>query len=108
MSAVRVRHPAFCRERGRAERAEQIGLVTRVVKAEELERESMALAQKLAAGPTFSIGMTKVQIYNEWTMSLPAAIEAEAQAQALCMLTDNFDEGYKAFKERRAPQFHGK
>ncbi|MCZ6492381.1 MAG: enoyl-CoA hydratase family protein [Acidobacteria bacterium] len=92
----------------RAERAEQIGLVTRVVKAEELERESMALAQKLAAGPTFSIGMTKVQIYNEWTMSLPAAIEAEAQAQALCMLTDNFDEGYKAFKERRAPQFHGK
>ncbi len=108
MSAVRVRHPAFCRERGRAERAEQIGLVTRVVKAEELEQESMALAQKLAAGPTFSIGMTNVQIYNEWTMALPAAIEAEAQAQALCMLTDNFDEGYKAFQERRAPQFHRK
>ena len=92
----------------RAERAEQIGLVNRVVKAADLEQESMALAQKLAAGPTFAMGMTKVQIYNEWTMALPAAIEAEAQAQALCMLTDDFDEGYRAFKERRTPQFHGK
>ena len=92
----------------RTERAEQIGLDNRVVKAAELEQESLALAQKLATGPTFAMGMTKVQIYNEWTMALPAAIEAEAQAQALCMLTDDFDEGYRAFKERRTPQFHGK
>ncbi len=91
-----------------AERAEQIGLVNRVVKAEELQSEALMLAQNLAAGPTFALGMTKVQIYNEWTMALPAAIEAEAQIQALCMLTDDFDEGYRAFKERRTPQFHGK
>ena len=56
----------------------------------------------------FSHIFDKAQIYNEWTMALPAAIEAEAQAQALCMLTDDFDEGYRAFKERRTPQFHGK
>jgi enoyl-CoA hydratase/carnithine racemase len=90
-----------------AERAEQIGLVNRVVKASELEQESLALARKLAAGPTFAMGMTKVQVYNEWTMALPAAIEAEAQAQALCMLTEEFEEGYRAFKEKRPPKFHG-
>jgi enoyl-CoA hydratase/carnithine racemase len=91
-----------------AERAEQIGLVHRVVKPEELESESLALARKLAAGPTFALGMTKVQVWNEWNMSLPAAIEAEAQAQALCMLTDDFEEGYRAFKEKRSPVFHGR
>lgn len=91
-----------------AERAEQIGLVNRVVKAEELEKEALALAQKLAAGPTFALGMTKVQLYSEWTMALPAAIEAEAQAQALCMLTQDFSEGYRAFKEKRPPKFHGR
>lgn len=90
-----------------AEKAEQIGLVNRVVKASELETESLALARKLASGPAFAMGMTKVQIYNEWTMALPAAIEAEAQAQALCMLTEEFEEGYRAFKEKRAPQFRG-
>ena len=89
----------------KADRAEQIGLVNRVVKAEDLEGEAMALAQKLAAGPIFSMGMTKVMVYNEWTMALPAAIEAEAQAQAICMLTEEFEEGYRAFKEKRPPQF---
>ena len=89
-----------------AERAEQIGLVNRVVKAEELENEALSLARNLAAGPTFAMGMTKVQVFNEWNMSLPAAIEAEAQAQALCMLTEEFEEGYRAFKEKRPPKFH--
>jgi len=89
-----------------SERAEQIGLVNRVVKAGELERESLALARKLATGPSFAMGMTKVQVYNEWNMSLQAAIESEAQAQAICMLTEEFEEGYRAFKQKRAPQFH--
>ena len=90
-----------------AERAEQIGLVNKVVKREDLEKEAMDLATKLAAGPTFAMGMTKVQVYNEWTMALPAAIEAEAQAQTICMLTDEFAEGYRAFKEKRPPNFEG-
>ena len=91
-----------------AERALQIGLVYKVVPAEELETESLALARKLADGPTFALGMTKVQVFNEWTMDLRAAIEAEAQAQTICMLTEDFEEGYRAFKEKRAPQFHKK
>jgi len=92
----------------KADRAEQIGLVHKVVPPDQLHSEAMALARKLADGPTFAIGMTKVQIYAEWNLSFPAAVEAEAQAQALCMLTDDFTEGYNAFKERRQPQFHGK
>ncbi len=88
-----------------AEKAEQIGLVSRVVKPEALQQEALALAQKLAAGPIFAMAMTKVMVYNEWTMAMQAAIEAEAQAQAICMLTPEFEEGYRAFKERRPPQF---
>jgi len=91
-----------------AERALEIGLVHRVVKRENLESEAMALAQSLADGPTFAIGMTKALIYNEWNMSLQSAIEAEAEAQAICMLTEDFEEGYRAFKEKRLPQFHKK
>jgi len=91
-----------------AERALEIGLVNRVVKRENLESEAMALAQSLADGPTFAIGMTKALIYNEWNMSLQSAIEAEAEAQAICMLTEDFEEGYRAFKEKRLPQFHKK
>jgi len=89
-----------------AEQALQIGLVNRVVKSAELQSEAMTLAQRLAEGPTFAIGMTKTLLYNEWSMSLPAAIEAEAEAQAICMLTEDFEEGYRAFKEKRAPRFH--
>lgn len=91
-----------------AEKALEIGLVNRVVKKEDLDREATALAQTLADGPTFAIGMTKTLLYNEWNMSLPAAIEAEAEAQAICMLTEDFEEGYRAFQEKRAPQFHRK
>ena len=91
-----------------AEKALEMGLVNRVVKKEDLEREATALAQTLADGPTFAIGMTKTLIYNEWNMPLPAAIEAEAEAQAICMLTEDFEEGYRAFKEKRPPQFHKK
>ena len=91
-----------------AEQALQIGLVNRVVKAADLEQEAMSLARTLADGPTFAIGMTKTLVYNEWNMSLPAAIEAEAEAQAICMLTEDFEEGYRAFKEKRPPVFHRK
>jgi enoyl-CoA hydratase/carnithine racemase len=75
--------------------------------AETLEAEAMALAARLAAGPTFAHGMTKVQLAQEWTMGLEQAIEAEAQAQAICMQTRDFERAYKAFVAKEKPVFEG-
>ena len=75
--------------------------------ADTLEAEAMALAARLAAGPTFAHGMTKVQLAQEWTMGLEQAIEAEAQAQAICMQTRDFERAYKAFVAKEKPVFQG-
>ncbi|MBC7676965.1 MAG: enoyl-CoA hydratase family protein [Rhodoferax sp.] len=75
--------------------------------AEKIEAEAMALAARLAAGPTFAHGMTKVQLAQEWTMGLEQAIEAEAQAQAICMQTRDFERAYKAFVAKEKPVFQG-
>ena len=75
--------------------------------ADALEAEAMALAQRLAAGPTFAHSMTKVQLAQEWTMGLEQAIEAEAQAQAICMQTRDFERAYKAFVAKEKPVFQG-
>ena len=75
--------------------------------AETLEAEAMALAARLAEGPTFAHGMTKVQLAQEWTMGLEQAIEAEAQAQAICMQTRDFERAYKAFVAKEKPVFQG-
>ena len=75
--------------------------------ADTLEAEATALAARLAAGPTFAHGMTKVQLAQEWTMGLEQAIEAEAQAQAICMQTRDFERAYKAFVAKEKPVFQG-
>ena len=75
--------------------------------ADVLETEAMTLAARLAAGPTFAHGMTKVQLAQEWTMGLEQAIEAEAQAQAICMQTRDFERAYKAFVAKEKPVFQG-
>ena len=75
--------------------------------ADALEAEAMALAARLAAGPTFAHGMTKVQLAQEWTMGLEQAIEAEAQAQAICMQTRDFERAYKALVAKEKPVFEG-
>ena len=72
-----------------------------------LERESMALATRLAAGPTFAHGITKTQLNQEWSMGLEQAIEAEAQAQAICMQTKDFERAFKAFSAKSKPVFEG-
>jgi enoyl-CoA hydratase/carnithine racemase len=74
---------------------------------EALEAEAMALARRLAAGPTFAHGITKTQINQEWNMGLDQAIEAEAQAQAICMQTRDFERAYHAFVAKEKPQFQG-
>ena len=65
------------------------------------------LAHELASGPTFAHGMTKTMLHQEWAMTLDQAIEAEAQAQAICMQTQDFTRAYEAFAAKQKPVFKG-
>ena len=85
-----------------AEEAFRIGLVNKVVPPEALMSESLALAARLAAGPTFALGMTKTLLNQELDADFAAAIEAEAQGQAICMQTPSFRAAYESFKARRS------
>ncbi|MDP1565302.1 MAG: enoyl-CoA hydratase family protein [Polaromonas sp.] len=73
----------------------------------ELLGKAQALAADLAAGPTFAHGMTKTMLHQEWAMTLDQAIEAEAQAQAICMQTKDFTRAYEAFSGKQKPVFQG-
>jgi enoyl-CoA hydratase/carnithine racemase len=75
--------------------------------AEALEAEAMSLARRMAEGPVFAHGMTKTQLNQEWNMGLEQAIEAEAQAQAICMQTKDFERAYRAFVAKEKPVFQG-
>lgn len=75
--------------------------------ADDLEAEALKMASRLAAGPTFAHGMTKTQLNQEWNMGLDQAIEAEAQAQAICMQTADFGRAYRAFAAKEKPEFEG-
>jgi enoyl-CoA hydratase/carnithine racemase len=88
--------------------AERYGLVYRVVPGERLAEETRALARRLADGPGQALGMTKRLLENEWGMDLVAAIEAEAQAQALLLMADDHKEFYRAFIEKRPPRWTGR
>ena len=68
---------------------------------------AMTLAEQLASGPTFAHGITKTQLNHEWNMGLEQAIEAEAQAQAICMQTKDFERAYQAFVAKEKPVFQG-
>jgi enoyl-CoA hydratase/carnithine racemase len=95
---------------GRTMRAEEglaWGFWTALHPPDRLEEEAFALAERLAAGPTFAHAMTKTQLNQEWSMGLHEAIEAEAQAQAICMGTRDFERAYRAFLAREAPVFAG-
>ncbi|MDR7416687.1 MAG: enoyl-CoA hydratase family protein [Armatimonadota bacterium] len=89
------------------EEAERWGFFNRLCPPETLLQEAQQLARQIAQGPTFAHAMTKRMLHKEWEMPLDEAIESEAQAQALCMLTRDFARGYQAFVERRSPTFEG-
>jgi enoyl-CoA hydratase/carnithine racemase len=89
-----------------AGQAAEIGLYHRVVPPAALEAETRAWAERLAAGPAFALGMTKAALNRELHMSLEAALEAEAEAQAICMLNPDFREAFEAFRDKRAPVFN--
>ncbi len=91
-----------------ARTAERIGLVNRVVPRDQVLPMARAWAERLAKGPTFSIGMTKILVNNEWNMDVGSAVEAEAQAQALMMMGEDHRAFYEAFKEKRKPEFKGR
>ncbi len=83
------------------------GFFNRVVAQDALMGEARALAERIAAGPGFANMMTKTMLAQEWAMSLDQALEAEAQAQAICMQGNDFRRAYEAFVAREKPVFHG-
>ena len=89
------------------EEAERWGFYNRLVAPEALAEEALKLARDIAAGPTFSNGITKTMLHQEWDMGIDAAIESEAQAQAICMLTEDFGRAYRAFVAKSKPVFEG-
>jgi enoyl-CoA hydratase/carnithine racemase len=91
----------------KADEALRIGLVNRVVKPEECLAQANALAERLASGPAFAHAMTKQMLESESTMSLDQAIEAEAQAQALCMAHGDFRTAYDAWSQKTPIRFQG-
>lgn len=88
-----------------AEDAHRIGFLNRMVAPEALLAEATGIARRIAEGPAFANGITKVQLDREMDVSLDAAIEMEAQAQAICMLHPDFREAHEAWREKRRPRY---
>ena len=89
------------------EEAERWGYFNRLCSPEDLLTQAQALAADLAGGPSFANGITKTMLHQDWAMTIEQAIEAEAQAQAICMLTEDFGRAYRAFVAKQKPQFEG-
>jgi enoyl-CoA hydratase/carnithine racemase len=83
------------------------GFFNRLCEPAQVLDDARALALELAHGPTFANGITKTMLHHEWDMGIDQAIEAEAQAQALCMLTEDFGRAYRAFAAKQKPVFEG-
>jgi enoyl-CoA hydratase/carnithine racemase len=83
-------------------------LFNKVVAPEKVLDESFAWAKRLAQGPTFALGMTKELLNGELNQDLNGALDNEARAQAVCMLTKDFREAYEAFTAKRPAQFTGR
>jgi len=89
------------------EEAHQWGFHNRLAEPEALEACALEWAQEIASGPTFGHAMTKKMLHQEWSMSVDDAIEAEALAQAVCMMTQDFQRAYHAFVAKQKPVFEG-
>ncbi len=85
----------------------QWGFFNRLAEPETVFSEAMAMARDIAHGPTFANAITKAMLHSEWAMSVDDALDAEAQAQALCMLTADFGRAYHAFVAKQRPVFEG-
>ncbi|HLO94307.1 MAG TPA: enoyl-CoA hydratase family protein [Burkholderiaceae bacterium] len=85
----------------------QWGFHNRLVAPEELLEHTLAWAAEIATGPSFGHAMTKRMLHQEWSMGVDEAIESEAQAQAICMMTQDFHRAYHAFVAKQRPVFEG-
>jgi enoyl-CoA hydratase/carnithine racemase len=90
-----------------AQEGERWGFYNALFDPAQLHSSVHAIAARLAAGPNFAHGITKNQLNLEWDMSIDSAIEAEAQAQAICMQTEDFTRAYNAFVKKEKPVFKG-
>ena len=90
-----------------AEEGERWGFFNRLVDGDGAGSRRARMARRLADGPTFAHRMTKTMLNQEWSMALDQAIEAEAQAQAICMQTRDFERAYHAFVAKQKPVFEG-
>ncbi|MGJ7916326.1 enoyl-CoA hydratase family protein [Massilia sp. LXY-6] len=90
-----------------AEEGERWGFFNRLCEPDAVLAEARLLARGLAEGPSFAHGMTKKMLQQEWNMGIDQAIEAEAQAQAICMATNDFHRAYHAFVAKQKPVFEG-
>jgi enoyl-CoA hydratase/carnithine racemase len=91
-----------------AAEGERWGFFNQLVAADQLLSEATRLAHSLVAGPTFAHSMTKHMLNQEWNMSIEQALEAEAQAQAICMQSEDFRRAFEAFAHKRKPEFVGR
>jgi enoyl-CoA hydratase/carnithine racemase len=87
--------------------AERWGFFNKLSEPDALVADAQGMAKTLAAGPTFAHGMTKRCIHQEWSMGIDDSIEAEAQAQAICMQTKDYERAYEAFVRKEKPSFAG-
>jgi enoyl-CoA hydratase/carnithine racemase len=83
------------------------GFFNRLIAPETVLAESLVLATEIAQGPTFAHALTKKMLHAEWSMTVDEAIDAEAEAQAVCMETQDFHRAYHAFVAKQKPKFEG-
>ena len=87
--------------------AERWGYFNALVDPDALQQRALEMAKNLAGGPTFAHGMTKKMLQQEWAMGIAEAIESEAQAQTICMYSEDFRRAYRAFMNKERPVFEG-
>ena len=90
-----------------AEEGATWGFFNKLTTSQDLETSALDMAKRITSGPTFANMMTKTMLAQEWSMSIEQAIEAEAQAQAICMQTEDFKRAYNAFVAKQRPVFEG-
>ena len=83
------------------------GFLNRIAEPDALFNATLAWATELATGPSFGHAMTKRMLHQEWAMGVDEAIESEAQAQAICMMTQDFHRAYEAVSAKGKPAFQG-